>query len=374
MRRIYLTISLLIFFIISGHAQHKDVKPLPIGSKAPDFDLPGIDGVNHTLHEYDSYDILVILFTCNHCPTAQAYEDKIIKIADEYGKKGVGFVAISPNDPNAITLNELGYTDLGDKLEDMVKRAEEKKFNFPYLYDGETQTTAIAYGPFATPHAFVFNKERILKYSGRIDDTENPYVEPETTDLTNALDALVAGKDPEVAQTKTFGCSIKWSWKNEWVKKLQEQWAAEPVTLNDIDLAGVAELMKNNGDKLRYINVWATWCGPCKIEFPELVDINRTYRDRDFEFISITIDKPNKKDKALEMLKKFEASNQNYLFTGKVYDLIETVDKDWQGSIPYSALIAPGGEIIYKIEGAIDPLNFRRQIIKYLGRYYADNK
>src|ERR1700744_2985462 len=112
---------------------------LAIGAKAPDFSLPGIDGKTHTLAEYSSAKILAVIFTCNHCPTAQLYETRIKKLVDDYSSKGVAFVAIQPNDPKAILLSELGYTDVSDSLDEMKIRAEYRHFNFPYLYDGETQ-------------------------------------------------------------------------------------------------------------------------------------------------------------------------------------------------------------------------------------------
>lgn len=350
-------------------------KPIEPGTKAPDFNLPGVDGKNYSLEDFKDHETLVVLFTCNHCPTAQAYEDKFIKIVDAYKDKGVGFVAISPNADDAVSLSELGYSDMGDSLEEMKLRAKQKKYNFPYLYDGKTQESALAYGPLATPHVFVFDKDRVLRYSGRIDDTENPYVAPKTTDLINALDALVNGKEVPVNKTKTFGCSIKWSWKGDWAKKQLEEWAKEPVSLNEISLAEAGDLMKNDSKKLRLVNFWATWCGPCIIEFPELVSINRMYRDRDFEFVSVSTDKINKKEKALEILTKKEASNTNYIYSGKdIYELIEVVDKEWQGSLPYTALIAPGGEILYKVEGTFDPPALKMAIVEHLGRFYADNE
>ena len=355
-------------------AEKKAPKPIEPGTKAPDFNLPGTDGKNYSLEDFATYDNLVIIFTCNHCPTAQAYEDKFIKIVDSYKDKGIGFVAISPNADKAISLSELGYSDMSDSLEEMKLRAAQKGYNFPYLYDGQTQKTTLAYGPLATPHVFVFDKNRILKYSGRIDDTENPYIEPKTKDLITVLDALVAGNPSPIDKTKTFGCSIKWSWKDKWAKDLLKEWAKEPVSLNDISLAEVGHLIKNNSDKLRLVNLWATWCGPCVMEFPELVSINRMYRDRDFEFISVSTDKISVKEKALKLLEKKEASNTNYIYTGKdIYELIEVVDKDWQGSLPYTALIAPGGKVLYKVEGTFDPPELKKAIVEHLGRFYADN-
>jgi thiol-disulfide isomerase/thioredoxin len=317
---------------------------------------------------------LAIIFTCNHCPTAQAYEDKLIKIVSDYRPRGVGFVAISPNDPDAVSLSELGYSDLNDDLNDMKIRAKEMNYNFPYLYDGETQEVSLQYGPVATPHVFVFDKDRKLRYSGRIDDTEDPYITPGTNDLLMALDQLLEGQPVEVAQTKTFGCSIKWSWKNEWTEKLKQQWAEEPVTLEEKNLDEIKQLVANSGENYRLINLWATWCGPCLIEMPELVNTNRMYRGRDFEFITISTDKPGKKEKALELLTKMEVANQNYLYSGDdIYELIEVIDKNWKGSLPYTLLVAPGGEKVFAQEGIIDPFELRKEIVKNLGRYYADD-
>ena len=367
-------VLILIFISSNLYAQEKNVETLKTGQKAPEFNLIGVDDNTYTLASFNEYDILVILFTCNHCPTAQAYEDKFMSLVDQYRDKGVGFVGISPNSPGALSLSELGYSDMGDDLEDMKIRARDKKYNFPYLYDGDTQETSIKYGPVATPHVFIFDKERILTYSGRIDDTENPYIDPKEKNMKDALDAMLAGQSVRVPSTKTFGCSVKWAWKDSWKKKLLVDWANEPVVLNDIDAEGIRNEIKNSGDKLKLVNIWATWCGPCVIEFPEFITIDRMYRGRDFEFISISGDKINNKEKALKFLTKKEASNTNYIFNGEnSYDLIEAVDKDWQGALPYTLLIAPGGEIIYKVDGPIDPLTVKREIVEYLGRYYADD-
>lgn len=369
--------SLLLLLLATASVFSQDKKPvlLPIDSPAPDFDLPGADGKNYSLADFQENELLAVIFTCNHCPTAQAYEDRIIQMVEDYRGRGVGFVAISPNDASAISLAELGYSDLNDTLEEMKIRVKNKNYNFPYLYDGDSQQTSIAYGPAATPHVFLFDKERKLKYSGRIDDTENPYVTPKQKDLENALEALLSNRDPEVATTKTFGCSVKWSWQGEYAERLKKEWAEEPVALEEIGLEAVADLVKNkDGEKLRLINIWATWCGPCIVEFPDFVDINRMYRDRAFEFISLSADKLGQKDKALAFLQKKEASNTNYIFAGEdIYDLIDLVDKDWQGSLPYTVLVDAEGKVLYKVEGTIDPLEVKRAIVGSLGRYYADN-
>jgi peroxiredoxin len=346
---------------------------LPIGAPAPDFTLPGTDGHTYSLSSFKNSAVLVIVFTCNHCPTAQAYEDRIIKLTSDYQSKNVSVIAIMPNDPKAIRLDELGYTDLGDSFDDMKIRAASKHFNFPYLYDGETETASRKYGPVATPHVFIFDKDRKLRYCGRIDDVEKQSGQPNIQDVRNAIDALLQNRPVTEPTTKVFGCSIKWSEKGDWITKAQDEWAKEPIAINTIDSGQIRGLVKNNSKKLRLINVWATWCGPCVAEFKDFVTINRMYRLRDFEFISMSADDPQKKDKAMEFLVKQQASNTNYIFdSDNQYKMIEAIDPAWRGDLPYTLLVEPGGKIVYRKEGAIDPVELKRAIVDdaFMGRYY----
>jgi peroxiredoxin len=369
----FILLSFVFSFSFSIKQTFDEPVTLAIGTKAPDFKLQGTDGKTYSLASFAKAKILVIIFTCNHCPTAQAYEDRIIQLTNEYKTKGVQVVAISPNDPDAIRLDELGYTDLSDTYAEMKLRHKQKKFNFPYLYDGKTQATSKAYGPIATPHVFIFDKERILRFQGRIDDVENPTKSPNTFDTRAALDELLANKEVTHPTTKVFGCSIKWASKEKWLTEYQEKWAAEPVSLETIDETGIKDLLKNNSDKLRLINVWATWCGPCVTEFPDFITINRMYRGRDFEFVSISADNPLQKDKALKFLKTSQASGKNYIFnTDDKYKLIEAIDPKWQGAIPYTLLIEPGGKIVYAKWGRIDVPEMKKTIVEnfLIGRYY----
>jgi thiol-disulfide isomerase/thioredoxin len=346
---------------------------LPVGSPAPPFSLPATDGKTYSLASFSKADVLVIVFTCNHCPTAQAYEDRIIQLTKDYASKNVALVAIMPNDPTSINLDELGYTDMGDSFEEMKLRAAEKKFNFPYLYDGENEKVSLAYGPVATPHVFIFDKARILRYSGRIDDVEKPTKSPTRQDARNAIDELLTGKTVSEPTTKVFGCSIKWAEKSTWIEKSRAEWAKEPVTLDTINISGIRELVQNHSDKLRLINVWATWCGPCVTEFPEFITMNRMYRKRDFEFISISADEPAKQNKALQFLQKQEASTRNYIFSGdNKYELIDAIDPKWPGALPYTILVEPGGKIVFSKGGSIDPAELKKAIVEdsYIGRYY----
>jgi len=350
-----------------------DHKTLAIGAAAPNFSLKGTDNKMYSLSSFKSSKLLVIIFTCNHCPTAQAYEDRIIQLVVDYKSKGVAVVAVMPNDPASVRLDELGYTDISDSFEEMKERAAKKKFNFPYLYDGATQGMTTAYGPATTPHVFIFDKDRKLRFQGRIDDVEKPSKTPTIFDTRKAIDELLEGKEVTVKTTKVFGCSIKWSDKKASVTKGFEEWAREPVTLDVIDEAGVKELVKNNSEKLRLINVWATWCGPCLIELPEFVTINRMYRERDFELITICLDDTSKKGKALKLLQQRQASNKNYLFDlDKKFALIEAVDPAWQGALPYTLIIEPGGKIVYQKQNVIDPAKLKEMIVdnRLIGRFY----
>jgi peroxiredoxin len=350
-----------------------DHKTLAIGSKAPDFKLPGIDGKTYTLSSFKNAQLLVIIFTCNHCPTAQAYEDRIIQLTKDYNAKNVAVVAIMPNDPRSVRLDELGYTDMSDTYDEMKRRAKQKHFNFPYLYDGDAQATAKAYGPVATPHVFIFDKTRTLRYQGRIDNVEKPTKTPTEFNTRDAIEALLQNKPVAVETTKVFGCSIKWAEKTALVKQGFEEWAKEPVSVNTIDDAGLKDLIKNNSGKLRLINVWATWCGPCVTEFPEFIAINRMFRRRDFEFISISADDPAKKEKVLNFLQQQQASNTNYLFSiDDKYKLIEAIDPQWQGALPYTILVEPGGKIVYGKQGPVDAAELKQLIVdnKLIGRYY----
>ena len=352
--------------VLAGQSKYPT---LEIGREAPDFKLPGIDGKLYSLKDFKDRKILVIIFTCDHCPTAQSYEDRIIKLVDDYSGRGIGFLAISPNDPQAIRLDELGYTDLGDGLEDMKIRASYKHFNFPYVYDGETQETSKKYGPVATPHVFIFDRDRKLRYTGRIDDSEEGVTAETKHDTRNALDAMLAGEPVPVEKTKTFGCSIKWSDKREATQKAFERILQEEVPLEEIGVEGVKSLTGENPEKLTLINVWATWCGPCVTEFPDLVEIMLMYRNRGFQFISISADNPSKKEKVHQFLQEKHASGRNYLFNSTdQYALIEAVDENWQGALPYSMLISPAGEVLYARQGSIDPLEMKRLIVNVLGR------
>jgi thiol-disulfide isomerase/thioredoxin len=173
-----------------------------MGSLAPDFALKGVDNRTYALSSFSHKQVLVVMIWCNHCPYVQAYEDRVLRLQADYAGKGVQFVAMNPND-------DANYPE--DSFEEMVKRAQAKSYNFPYLRD-ESQQVARAYNAVCTPQAFVFDKDRKLRYHGRIDDNHDVAL-VRSHDLRNALDALLDGRRPPVEHTRPFGCSVKWKQK-----------------------------------------------------------------------------------------------------------------------------------------------------------------
>jgi thiol-disulfide isomerase/thioredoxin len=340
---------------------------LPLGAPAPDFRLPGVDGRTYTLQDFADAKILVVIFTAVHCPTAQAYEERLRQLVAAYRPRGVAFVAINPNNPDAVRLDEQGYSDLDDTFESMKLRAADRQFNFPFLDDGPTEAVARQYGPVATPHVFIFDAARRLRFEGRIDDSEREELATHH-DTRDALDALLAGREPAVTHTMVFGCSIKWAEKAEGNRRWREQVNREPVTLEPADAAALRALRANAASgKIRVVNVWATWCGPCTAEFDQLVELNLIYRNREFELVTVAAQFPDERAKVLQFLQQHRASTRNLIFgTTDKYALMAALDPDWSGALPHTLVIAPGGEVLYRQTDELDFLKLRRVLVPAL--------
>ena len=339
---------------------------LAIGSPAPDFCLPGIDGQSHCLKDYAASKVLVVAFTCNHCPTAQLYETRIQQLAADYRDRGVALVAVEPNNPNAVRLDEMGYTDVGDSFEEMKIRAAYRHFNFPYLYDGETQKISRAYGPSATPHLFIFDAERKLRYEGRVDNNPRERL-VNVKDARNAIEALLANKPVPVAKTPSVGCSTKWMYKEEGRKQELTEIESQPVRIQPTSAEDLKALRKNQTGKLVLVNFWATWCGPCFKELPDLETMYRMYGHRAFDLVTVSINYPDEQPGVLSALQKQHATSRNLLLgSSDIYGLMAAFDSEWNAAVPYTMLIRPDGQVVYKRQGEIDPLELRRLIIANL--------
>jgi peroxiredoxin len=361
---------------------------LNIGDAAPAFSLPGIDGKNYTLADFDGPDVLMVLFTGTHCPTSHGIEKRLQTHLDSLEGESFAIVAINPNHSSGLRPDEFGHTAYDETFEDSKRYAEDLGWTFPYLYDGEEQIAARAYGCLATPHVFIFDKERKLRYNGRYDDSRFP--DPDTVkspDTRNAIKALLAGEPVPAETTRPHGCSTKWKERSAHVAEDEAEWQAAKVTVDEIDAQGVAALRKNGTEKVRLINVWATWCGPCVEEMPDLTDIARKFSRREFELITISLDSPSDKDKAATFLGKHRAvmsdklaktveaegrTTNNYLYTGASTDELATaLDPEWPGPVPYSLLVDQDGKVVYRKVGIIDPIAVKTAILETLTPYHT---
>jgi thiol-disulfide isomerase/thioredoxin len=298
-----------------------------------------------------------------HCPTAEVYEARIKRLVSDYKSRGVAFAVIQPNNAEAVRLDEMGYTDLGDSLEDMKIRANHRNFNFPFLYDGENQEVSRQYGPVATPHVFIFDQDRKLRYHGRVDSNpREPYAK--VPDARNALDAVLAGTPVPVEQTPAIGCSIKWLDKKASQNAEAQGFAKEPVPLEKIDVDGIRALRQNATDKTLLVNFWATWCAPCTEEFPDLLNTWRMYRKRPFQLVTVTVNYPDEEKAVRAFLEKHHASSRNYIpATMDPQALVQQFDPTWAGGVPYSVVVAPGGKVLLRKDGRIDIIKARRTIL-----------
>jgi peroxiredoxin len=370
-----------VLLVSLGTVSAQQVHPiLALGSPAPDFSLPGVDGQTHKLSDYAASPVLVVVFTCNHCPIAQMYEQRIQGLFNDYKNKGVAVVAIQGNDPQAIRIDELDSSDVSDTLPEMKIRVQYKHLSYPYLYDGATQQVTEAYGPQATPHVFIFDQTRHLRYEGRIDNSYRTEL-VKTHDARNAIDDLLAHKEVAVKHTGVFGCSTKWKEKAAGRVAALDKINAEPVTVHMISKAELTKLRTNPTHQMTLIDFWATWCGSCIVEFADLQDTLRMYGGRDFSLVTVSANMPDEKPSVMRLLEKKHATSTNYLFDSQDTSALQTAfDPKWDSAVPYTILLSGEGKVLYKQLGSADMLELKRIILanlpsdyKGFNEYWKDN-
>ncbi len=349
---------LALLITLASLAHSADTHPiLPVGSPAPDFALPGVDGKIHHLANYAASPVLAIVFTCNHCPISQQYEQRIQRLYDDYRDKGVAVVAIQPNAPEALRVDELDSSDMSDTLAEMKIRVAYKHLTYPYLYDVETQSVARAYGPQATPHVFIFDRDRRLRYEGRFDNSYRIEL-VKNQDARNAIDALLAGKPVAVTHTGVFGCSTKWKEKEaeklEALRKLEEK----PVSLELATADDLTKLRANEAKKLTLVSFWDTHCEACLAQFADIETTCRMYSVRGLQLVTVAADPPDERAAVQRVLAKQHAAGRNLLCASA-----RAFDPEWKSDVPYTVLITPDGRIVYRKLGTVDMLELRRTIL-----------
>ncbi len=355
-------------------------KVLPIGSAIPSFSLPGTDGKTYTVADFKDAKVLCIIFTCNHCPDAVAAAPRMQEIHLAYKDKGVAVIAVDSNNGESLTPDELGYSPFTDSFEEMTPFAKDFGWTFPYLFDGAKQEFATVCGAQSTPHVFVFDAERKLRYTGRMDDAARKTGPVEKSYLRDALDAMLAGTEVKEPVTRSFGCSTKWLFKQAKVAADQAAWEKRPVTVADLNEELSKKIRANGTKNVRLINFWSTTCGPCVKEFPDLVETYRRFQNRPMDFVSISVDDVAQRAAVLKFLEARHAAipnsnartlkeegreTNNYQWVGGNPDaMAQAIDPEWSGALPHTVLVAPGGKILWRHTGEFDIVELRREILK----------
>ena len=346
--------------IVLADAEHPVLK---IGSHIPDFTLPGADGKTHSLREWANSKFLMVVFECDHCPESQNYESRIKQLYEDYKTRGVQLVAINPNDPASVKLNELGYTDLEDSLPEMKIREADRHITWPYLYDGATQNTATKFGVTATPHVFIFDQDRNLRFEGQIDNNQRPDLVT-SRDTRAALEELLAGKPVTVTDTRVHGCSTKWKSKQVGSDSREAEMTkihSDPVKFDTIDADALKKMRANGSGKVEVLTFWSAKCTVCDDAFHALETTYRMYRLRAFDFATVNTDPVASKDAVLAYLNKQHATSPNNLTNGKNYQA--TVDpaavqaaigEKWKPGNMFTIVIGSDGKVLYKKEGLLE--------------------
>jgi thiol-disulfide isomerase/thioredoxin len=357
-----LALVIFSFLIPCAVAAQVAANPLAIGSPAPAFRLTGTDGASHALADWKNSRVVVVAFLCNHCTESQRYEARLNSLSQRYGPKGVTVVAIQASNPKAFSETDLAWSDVGETLMDMKERATYRKFQFPYLYDGDTGSTAAAFGASVAPSVFILDKDRKVRYMGRIDD--DPADGPQTShDAAAAIDSLLAGTVVAVNTTPATGCPLLLGAD----KIAKQETPIGTVTVSLATAPALTELRHNPTSRLLLVNFYATWCGPCVTEFPDLMATNRMYRGRPFSFTTVSSNVPDEQPEVLKFLQKMNATTRNLLYgSDDTYAMQDAFDPNVGAAVPVTVLLGPRGEVLFHEQGEIDLMEIRRAILANL--------
>jgi thiol-disulfide isomerase/thioredoxin len=291
-------------------------------------------------------------------------------MADDYREKGAAVVVIQGNAPKSMAIAELDSSDISDTLDEMKIRVQYKHLTYPYLFDGDQQKVTLAFGPNTTPHIFIFDKQRRLRYEGHIDNSYRMEL-VKTQDARNAIDALLANKEVPVAHTGTFGCSTKWKEDTYSLSQETQKIADMPVTLEMATAADLKALRANATNQTIVVNFWATGCASCIADFPGIQKNLYMYGMRDFSLVTVSTNTPDEKASVQEELNRLHATGRNLLFgSSDTAALRAAFNPEWKSGASYTVAIAPGGKVLYETQGSVDILKLRRALLAYMPSDY----
>ena len=339
--------------------EKQNVIELDQGESCPDFSLFGTDGTLYDRNDFSHQEVLIVLFLSNHCLESQGIEDKLIQFKESM-PAGVAMVGISGNSPLATPFSSLGYSDLDDSYDSMKERVFQKGFNFPYLYDGDDQAITLSFGPQILPMAYVFDGDRRLY-------AKTYFINSDIEMLPKLVNALLSGTPfQQGVGMEASGCPLHWSWDQQEVKADSEEWKERQVILKEAHIGDLDKILKGDPHKLKVINFWATWCGPCKKEFPDFLKISRQFEQRPVDFLTVSVDGSEKRKEAFEFLNQVHAPIQNYILTQVSEDSVRAaIGGEWDGSIPLTLIIDPSGRISKRWSGPFDKLELKRSIVDH---------
>src|SRR5262245_29117864 len=350
-RRLWIILPAITLALATFSIQTTANATIVIGNLAPDYTLSDLDGKTHALKDYRGKTV-VVSFISARCPITNAYKDRIRAVADEYSKRDVAFIGVNSN--------------VDESIEEMRAYAAKNNFDFTILKD-KGNVVADSYAAERTPKVYVIDGEGVLRYQGRIDNSQNPKM-VNRNDLREALNEMLAGKPISVVDTRALGClikrvqdaaaappttSAKATPPQKAAKAAPPQKAPQVETLKPEDFAKFRDSAKG---KVLVLNFWATWCGPCVAEFPELVALDAQYRDKGMKLVGITADEPEDvQPKVIPFIKKhkvkFDIIRQDLEDSERI---MSQITKDWNGVIPVTVVFDKQGNLAYSKFGIID--------------------
>lgn len=331
-----------------------------IGERPPEFELTDLDGRPHRLSEYLGRPVL-LTFHSVRCPISRAYTERLRTLGNDYGP---------PHSLKVLAIN----ASANESDEEVRTGMKEAGLPFPVLRD-RAGRMADQYGVARTPHVFLLDGRGYLRYQGRIDNSHQPR-SVTRSDLREALDEVLAGRPVRIPETVAMGCPIVRSVEAPPIVGLAQgakgtptearEKAIPPVRL--LKPEGYAPLLRQSAGSVVVVNFWATWCGPCVAEFPELVRLDRELRERGVRFIGISADDPEDlQSKVIPFLRNQQASYPNFIQqVNDPQEMIDVVRKDWPGTLPATFVYDPNGRMVYTRLGIFDREDLRREIEKVL--------